>query len=236
MTTQARDLATPSRWARTRLLLARDVQRSNVAMVVGLVVGFGALLALPDLDRWAGWELYFWNVLVTLAGMSVVYAPLTALAFAGLSGPRLRAALESGHRAERRAWSTMGSGAVSWSLMTSIGALGAGVALARNLSWMGGTGGLVLGVLLVASAWLTMVTAYAVHYARRDAFQGGLEFPGDDERAFSDYVYLAVGVSTAFTTSDVDVTSRPMRRTVAGNAVVAFAFNSVIIAMVVTLL
>lgn len=94
----------------------------------------------------------------------------------------------------------------------------------------------VLAILLVVGAWATMVAAYAVQYARTDAVHGGLVFPGEEERTFLDYVYLSVTVGTAFTASDVTVTSRRVRRTMIGNSVISFAFSTVVLATVITLL
>lgn len=52
---------------------------------------------------------------------------------------------------------------------------------------------------------------------------------------FSDYVYQSLTVATSVATSDADITSRSMRRLVSGNAVVAFVFNTVIVALLVSL-
>jgi uncharacterized membrane protein len=94
-----------------------------------------------------------------------------------------------------------------------------------------------LAVLVVASSWLLIVAVYAVHYAREDVQLGGLTFAGDEEEAeFSDYVYLAVQVSTSFTGSGVHVASRAMRREVTVHSVIAFVFNTVTIALLVSLL
>ena len=78
---------------------------------------------------------------------------------------------------------------------------------------------------------------YAVHVARLDAVGGGLRFPGDDEeRAFSDYLYLALAVQASFGPSDVQVTSRRMRRTLTGHMLIGWVFNTVVVASIVSLL
>ncbi len=88
-----------------------------------------------------------------------------------------------------------------------------------------------LGIVLVVSAWLTMVVTYAVDYLRRDATDGGLRFAGDEPRVFADYLYVAVAVATTFGTTDVEVTRSALRRTVTGHALAAFVFNAVVVAM-----
>ncbi len=92
-------------------------------------------------------------------------------------------------------------------------------------------------VLVVASSWGVTVVAYAVHYARFDAERPGIEFPGASRaRVFMDYLYLAVQVQTTFGTSDVNLTEPSARGLVTGHTLVSFAFNTVIIAMLITVL
>lgn len=92
-------------------------------------------------------------------------------------------------------------------------------------------------VLVVAASWSVTVVAYAVHYARYDASTQTLGFPGDStDRLFADYLYLAVQVQTTFSTSDVSLLDTGSRRIVTGHTLVSFAFNTVIIAMLITVL
>lgn len=99
-----------------------------------------------------------------------------------------------------------------------------------------GTITLVAGIALIVGAWASMVTTYAIDYTLKDLAHRGLVFPGDAAEGFSDYLYFAVAVSTTFATSDVEVTSRRLRRTVIGHAIVAFAFNVVIVALVIAVI
>jgi uncharacterized membrane protein len=77
---------------------------------------------------------------------------------------------------------------------------------------------------------------YAVHYARVTATVGGLTFPGDNGVVFWDCIYLATQVQTTFSASDVTVESTLTRKIVTGHALVAFAFNTVIIALLIAVL
>lgn len=91
-------------------------------------------------------------------------------------------------------------------------------------------------VLLVAS-WGTILVSFTLDYLRTDARHGWtqLHFPdaaGEDApRCAADYVYFATSVSTTFGTTDVTVTSSLLRRRVAVHAVVAFVFNTIVIAV-----
>src|SRR5262249_29137790 len=83
---------------------------------------------------------------------------------------------------------------------------------------------LIPAVLNVPLGWATLHTVMAFHYAHlfysppgeseaRDAKQtGGLEFPRSDEPGISDFLYFSFVVGMTAQTSDVDVTSREMRR------------------------
>lgn len=98
------------------------------------------------------------------------------------------------------------------------------------------TGALVASA--VAAAWLTVAMTYSVAYLMQDARSGyrELEFPGDGPRRWTDYFYFSVGISTTFATPDVSVRTPRMRRTVTGHSVLAFGFNTVILAAVVSVL
>ena len=94
----------------------------------------------------------------------------------------------------------------------------------------------VLGVLL---SWALLHTSYAMYYAHlyyRDPRKaGGMEFPGEGEPAAPDFAYFAFTLGTAFATSDVRVSSGKVRRTVLSHSVLAFFYNTTILALVVNL-
>ena len=100
----------------------------------------------------------------------------------------------------------------------------------------------VVAVVLIASSWLAVLTTYAVAYLCEDARvraatgHGGLDFPGTSSPSWADHLYFATSVSTTFGTTDVTVVQTSMRRLVRQHALVAFVFNTVILAAVVSLL
>ncbi|BAH51915.1 hypothetical membrane protein [Rhodococcus opacus B4] len=121
----------------------------------------------------------------------------------------------------------------------------AAIALAVAVVWLPGRGGGALpdplrigvAVVLVVVSWTCVLVSFAItFYADNVVEQGqGLHFPGPPPR-WASYVYFAVSVMTTFGTTDVEVTSDAMRRTVAVNAVIAFVFNTVTVASVVSVL
>lgn len=83
-------------------------------------------------------------------------------------------------------------------------------------------------------------TTRAVAYLLADVREGGtaLGFPGEvgERRTFTDYPYFSLAVSSTFGPTDVQVRSTRTRRLVAGHGVTAFAFNTVILGAVVSML
>ncbi len=95
---------------------------------------------------------------------------------------------------------------------------------------------LALSAAVVMMSWLVTMVAYAVHYARIAATVGGLTFPGDEGVVFWDCVYLATQVQTTFSSSDVTIETTLARRIVTGHTLVAFAFDTIIIALLISVL
>jgi uncharacterized membrane protein len=92
----------------------------------------------------------------------------------------------------------------------------------------------------VALAWFLTHSVYTLRYARLyyredDEGVGGLEFPGNESPADLDFAYFAFTVGMCFQVSDVVVTSRTIRRAVLFHALVAFAYNTTVLALVLNL-
>ena len=99
---------------------------------------------------------------------------------------------------------------------------------------------LVLAGLVVLASWTLTHATFALHYAHGfygDADErGGLGFPGGGRPDYWDFVYFAFVVGMTCQVSDVQVTSGEMRRLTLFHGVVAFFFNTVILALAVNLL
>lgn len=93
-----------------------------------------------------------------------------------------------------------------------------------------------LSLLSVAIGWTMIIFAYALRYLRLNVDRPGLVFPGRPELVWRDYFYLAVQAPTTFSTSDVEVTTTEMRGTVTAQSIIAFVFNTVIVALLVSAL
>ncbi len=94
-----------------------------------------------------------------------------------------------------------------------------------------------LAFVVVASSWITTVYSYTVHYARLDAVEPTLDFPGTASGpVFMDYFYLSAQIATTFSSSDVSILTTKGRRVVTGQTMIAFAFSTFIIAMLIGVL
>ncbi len=104
---------------------------------------------------------------------------------------------------------------------------------------------IVLAGLTVVASWTLTHTMFALHYAHDyygdgpaagDDDRGGLAFPGGELPDYWDFVYFAFVVGMTCQVSDVQVTSRAMRRMTLIHGVLSFFFNAVILALAVNLL
>ena len=96
-----------------------------------------------------------------------------------------------------------------------------------------------LCVAAVAGAWMLTHTAYTLRYAhlyyRDDDGEGGLTFPGEGRPAYADFAYFAFTIGMCFQVSDVCITSTTIRRTVLGQGLLSFAYNTAILAIALNL-
>jgi uncharacterized membrane protein len=89
----------------------------------------------------------------------------------------------------------------------------------------------------VASSWLLLVFSFAQNYLRLGAAEfTHFRFHFAETPRFSDYFTLAVLISTMAATVPAEPTSRAAWTVVRFNVIIAFVFNSIIIAMMVSLL
>lgn len=102
---------------------------------------------------------------------------------------------------------------------------------------------LVAGVVL--AGWSLMQGIFTLHYAHRfygdgpapgPADRGGLQFPGDDQHPdIFDFLYFSLVLGMTCQVSDVQITSKEFRRLASTHGVLAFFFNTVILAITVNL-
>jgi uncharacterized membrane protein len=102
---------------------------------------------------------------------------------------------------------------------------------------------LVLGLATVVLSWSLIQTVFGLHYAHAfygDSDQpgerqhaGGLLFPEEQMPDYFDFAYFSFVIGMTCQVSDVQITSRRMRRLALLQSVLAFGFNTIILALLI---
>ncbi len=122
-----------------------------------------------------------------------------------------------------------------------IGAIVAELAVVKELRGTLRYAHIALAALTIVSSWAFTQVMFALHYAhdyyltevRGD--HGGLEFPGGHAPDYGDFLYFACVIGTSGQTADVSFTSRKMRRTGTVHCVLAFFFNTTLVALTINI-
>jgi uncharacterized membrane protein len=191
-----------------------------VALVVGLVVWYAFHLK-PAKALLIGFDV----------GVAVYLTALTIL-FCRTTSPDLMR--DQARKQDTGRWGVLWTsliltGFVSLALTTEMGAAKGGDAQA-----------LIVAAASIVLSWMFFNVMFAMHYAH--GFYGdfgkqheGLDFPGTEEPDYWDFTYFAVVIGMTFQVSDVQITSRYLRRVALMHSVIAFFFNVFIIAISVNI-
>ena len=94
----------------------------------------------------------------------------------------------------------------------------------------------ILGVIAMIMSWMLLQAGYARRYAAIYRTNGGLTFPDTDHPAPVEFLYFAVTIGTAFSVSDVLVTTSRMRWHVMVHSAVSFFYNAAVVAFALSLI
>jgi uncharacterized membrane protein len=120
-----------------------------------------------------------------------------------------------------------------------------GFLISTNKGQMGGhfTLHLVLTLLTVIFSWCLVHSVFSFRYAHAfygdsdesgaNQHAGGLIFPGDRAPDYFDFAYFSIVVGMTCQVSDVQITSRRIRRLTLVHSVLAFAFNTIVLALLI---
>lgn len=218
---------------------ARDWARQLIALVIAVVGAVVASQLITGLglvdDTWASQTLANLHApLIVYALWGPCYLAMIMISFRGLQGDHLRRRL-----LETRMSSRWTSSPASWAstivliALVAVGALVLGGALGDNLVTS------IAAALCLVGAWLMMLAYFALEYANMWANGRGIRFPddydGDSDRTLRDFMYAAIQINTTFGPGDLQFTTSTARSTVTAQSIVAFLFNTVIIALLIAL-
>ncbi len=94
-------------------------------------------------------------------------------------------------------------------------------------------------------AWFLVHTIFTFRYAhifygddedKPDTHAGGLDFPGDKKPDYIDFAYYSFVLGMTFQVSDVDITSKRLRRLSLLHSILSFFFNTVMIALTINIM
>lgn len=128
------------------------------------------------------------------------------------------------------------------SIIATFASLGAVLLALIGSKQAGASTGVILAVATILLSWTFVHTIFTFHYAheyygeRRDGIIGGLTFPDDPNPDYRDFLYFSLVVGMTSQVSDVQVTSKVIRRTVAIHGVLSFFFNLVVLALTVNMI
>jgi Protein of unknown function (DUF1345) len=212
----------------------------------GLLVAAGLLLGLAVQAagvRWFDWDLDIGLMMYWLVMVSALLVPAWSWILGNPGGLKARVEAETKARVEaetkkhqRPKWRS-GIGFPTAVAAADLVIVATVLAKAKQLAGLPQSLLVAICIVGVALGWLLIHTTHAVHYLWLHYETGtGLHFPDENEPDLVDFLYFACAAGATFGTTDVQVQSRSIRRAVLRHAGLAFAVNTVILAMVVSYL
>jgi len=221
------DSAARSRWQRYDRLRPRLLSSLAAGAVCSLLVTGGQRLAMRLL---VGWDVAVLCYLVLIVTTLVACATPESM----------------GRRAQ-----TLYAG--RW-LMLGVTTLAAAASLAAVATLLGDVHQqprdkiawhVALGAVTIVASWLFLHSMYALDYAHayyyrpgykdRSRPPGGLGFPDEPHPDYWDFLYFSFVVGMTCQVSDVTVQNRHLRRLVLVHGVIAFFFNTVVLALAINI-
>jgi uncharacterized membrane protein len=102
-----------------------------------------------------------------------------------------------------------------------------------------------LSMASIILSWIMVHTIMAFHYAHKyydddskgiHPEEGGLDFPGDDKPDYLDFAYYSFVIGMTFQVSDVEITSKKLRKLALLHGLIAFGLNTFVVALTINLI
>jgi uncharacterized membrane protein len=103
-------------------------------------------------------------------------------------------------------------------------------------------------ILSVILSWLLIHTIFAIRYTHlyynifyeermtQKEHKGGLIFPSDDPPDYFDFAYFSFVIGMTWQVSDIQITSKRIRRIVLMHALLSFVYNTLILALTINII
>ena len=98
-----------------------------------------------------------------------------------------------------------------------------------------------LAGLTVVSSWAFIQVMFALHYAhdyyaaQAQGRSPGLQFPEDNHPEYGDFFYFSAVIGTSGQTADVSFVTKPMRRIGSVHCILAYLFNTTVLALLINI-
>lgn len=130
---------------------------------------------------------------------------------------------------------------VVFSAVASLAAIGGELAVVKDMRGAAKAAHVALAALTVVSSWTFTQIMFAQHYAHdyyaaeSNARKPGLSFPDDDEPDYGDFFYFSAVIGTSGQTADVSFVSKTMRRIGSVHCILAYLFNTTVLALLINI-
>jgi uncharacterized membrane protein len=189
--------------------------------------GFGATVALTLIAL--PWRLSTRIIVGWDAGVALYLALVyLVMAHASTAEIRRRAAIND-------------EGAIALLVLTAAAALASLVAVLAELGHSPGPYQIALSIATILLSWTFMHTMFALHYLHEfygqgaDEQLGGLVFPGSEDPDYWDFLYYSLVVAMTAQVSDIQITSKTIRRLTTLHGAISFFFNATVLALTVNI-
>ena len=125
--------------------------------------------------------------------------------------------------------------------IASLAAIAVELALSKDSHGLLKVAHIALAGCTVLSSWAFIQMMFALHYAH-DYYAAicrgrtpGLRFPDDDNPDYGDFFYFSAIIGTSGQTADVAFSSKPMRRIGSLHCILAYLFNTTVLALLINM-
>jgi uncharacterized membrane protein len=209
-------------------------------LLIGLGFGVAAAVVLMAWPNPLGWTTR------TILAWDAACAAFMAAMIHGMMGCTVSNMQARAEEQDEGAGMILGLALVAATL--SLVTIGVELSLAKASHGLIGALRIGLAFVTVVLSWTFVQTIFALHYAHEyyapiedepASIRAGLGFPGEGGRApqpdYWDFMHFAIVLGVAGQTADITFTSKAQRRIGTVHSCVAFAFNTIVLALSINL-
>jgi uncharacterized membrane protein len=203
------------------------------ALVVGLIVG-AALAVAPNGLQVSSRTIMSWDA------ACIWFIAASFLGMSGMKGDDIR-----NRAASQDDGAGMILGLVLLASAASLGATGVELSLAKSDHGLVKSFRVLFALATVSLSWFVAQLIFALHYAHEyyaatspdpaAPIARGLKFPEGGDPDYWDFLHFSVVIGVAAQTADISFDSRRLRRIGTVHSLLAFAFNTIVVALTINL-